>query len=179
MSKSEGLNSNQNILSSNDQRTIDSWIVNMNKRGYWDINHRISVAKKSLKLNYDIIGNGFFRIVYDLGNGYVLKVAISNSGIESNKTEYEIYNKCSPKIRNSLCPVIQYGHGWIIMKKLTRKIPEITPNMILRLKNQFLTYGIIPHDLKRDNLALSNRDTITVIDYGNFVMKGELNSFPF
>jgi RIO-like serine/threonine protein kinase len=59
------------------------------------------------------------------------------------------------------------------MKKLTRKIPEITPIMILRLKEKFLTYGIIPNDLKRDNLALSNKHTITVIDYGNFVMKGD------
>jgi hypothetical protein len=173
MFTNEGVNSNQNILSSNDLQTIDSWIVNMNKRGYWDIHHRISIAKKSLKLNYDIIGNGFFRIVYDLGNGYVLKVAISDYGIQSNKTEYEIYNKCSPIIRNSLCPVIQYGYSWIIMKKLTRKIPEITPIMIFRLKDKFLTYGIIPNDLKKDNLALSNRHTITVIDYGNFVMKGD------
>lgn len=159
------------MLSSDDLQTIDSWIVNMNKREYRDIYHRISIAMKSLKLNYHIIGNGLTRIVYDLGNGYVLKVATTDYGIQCNKTEYEIYNKCSPIIRAILCPVIQYGYSWIIMKKLARKTPEIPAIMILRLKNKFLTHGIIPKDLKRTNLALSNRGTITVIDYGNFVMK--------
>ena len=39
---------------------------------------------------YKFIGIGSGRIVYDLENGYVVKIAKNNRGIAQNKTEYEI-----------------------------------------------------------------------------------------
>jgi len=39
---------------------------------------------------YKFIGIGSGRIVYDLENGYVVKVANNNKGIAQNKTEYKI-----------------------------------------------------------------------------------------
>jgi hypothetical protein len=39
------------------------------------------------------------------------------------------------------------------------------------LKNRFEKAGIIPKDLKRNNLAMSETGEIVVLDYGNFIMK--------
>lgn len=41
---------------------------------------------------YSLIGSGSGRIVYDLGNGYVVKVAKNRKGIIQNKSENQIYS---------------------------------------------------------------------------------------
>ena len=40
--------------------------------------------------NYIYIGSGSSRNVFDLGNGYVMKVAKNIAGIAQNKSEYRI-----------------------------------------------------------------------------------------
>ncbi|QYR21151.1 hypothetical protein KZ483_26180 [Paenibacillus sp. sptzw28] len=69
---------------------------------------------KHPKKRSKIIGIGSKRIVYDLGRGYVLKVARSKSGIRSNKTEILMYkSRWSKPIRKYLAPITNYGHRWL------------------------------------------------------------------
>ena len=58
------------------------------------------------------------------------------------------------------------------MKKMGTKVPlaimEYTKLIELELK--FLRYGIIPIDLRLDNVAFSEDNEMVVIDYGLFTM---------
>ena len=81
------------ILSNRDKQSIDLWISKMNHyEGY----QKAEDAKRTLQFKYKIIGYGWHRIVYDLNNGYILKVSTSNHGLESNTTEYKVYTNCPP-----------------------------------------------------------------------------------
>ena len=55
----------------------------------------MGIAFNQIKLNikrgyYRYIGSGSGRKVFDLGNGYVIKVAKNKAGIAQNKSEYKI-----------------------------------------------------------------------------------------
>ncbi|MFY4777392.1 hypothetical protein [Metabacillus sp. RGM 3146] len=62
------------------------------------------------------------------------------------------------------------GHGWIILKKMNRKLPLTLLHVwtLVELKAKFLMDGIIPIDLSLDNAVLSENNDIVVIDYGMF-----------
>ncbi|MBY0062107.1 hypothetical protein H7K08_09760 [Priestia aryabhattai] len=131
---------------------------------------RANKAKEILQLKYKNIGNGWQRIVYDLNNGYVLKVALTKKGIQCNKREFKIYNHCLADLRKHLCRVKEVGHGWIIMKKMSIKVPKrIYQEKLPRLKKKFLAAGIKPRDMSNSNVRLSKKGKITVIDYGHFI----------
>ncbi|MEK4512665.1 hypothetical protein [Paenibacillus sp. FSL K6-2524] len=141
------------------------------------MNHLRSSSKKkdaaisALHLNYQVIGSGNTRVVYNLGNGHVVKVALSKKGLASNLTEYQLYDKCSRKLRKYLCPVIEYGNGWIVMKKMQPMVSltEDDEKKLSRLKKRFSKEGVKPRGLRRRNLAFSpHHNRIIVIDYGNF-----------
>ncbi|UOE53107.1 hypothetical protein LIT38_13070 [Bacillus sp. CMF12] len=129
-------------------------------------------AEGILNLNYNVIGSGSHRIVYDLQNGYVLKIPLRERGFKSNKAEYNLFLNCPPELQKHLCPVVELGQGWMIMKKMDEKLPRNAEyeEKISNLGNLFLSYGINPLDLKRKNLMLAKDGKITVIDYGNFRM---------
>jgi hypothetical protein len=131
--------------------------------------HRIRKAVKALRLKYKILGYGKTRIVYDLENGYVLKVAISIRGLESNEIEFHLYNGYSAKIRKYLCPVIDSGDGWIIMQKMQQMLAltEEYEKKLPRIRRRFKKEGVIARSLRSKNLAVSN-NRIIVIDYGSF-----------
>jgi len=135
-----------------------------------DKKRKAEKAKSILKLEYKMIGYGEHRIVYDLNNKYVLKIAITKWGLKSNKAEFEIYKNCPPELREHLCPAKELGYGWIIMKKISLKVPEneIYDEKLSQLKNRFLKAGIIAKDINRYNMRLSEEDKIIIIDYGNF-----------
>jgi len=158
-------------LSKREIQSINVWISKM--RNYKDNKQKIKKAKSILKLKYKVIGYGYHRIVYDLNNNYVLKIAIRGRGLRSNKTEFEIYKNCPPKLREHLCPVKEFGHGWIIMEKFSLEVPknEIYNEKLSRLKKRFLKAGIIPEDIKKSNMMLSKENKIIIIDYGNFKLK--------
>ncbi|WP_142382826.1 MULTISPECIES: hypothetical protein [Bacillus] len=130
----------------------------------------ISEAENTLALNYKRIGFGNNRIVYDLNNGFVLKVAISESGIQSNETEFNTYQNCPLILRVHLCPVEELGNGWIIMEKALNIVPdnEEYQHKVSGLQNKFLKSGIKANDMRIRNLRLSNDGKIIVIDYGAF-----------
>lgn len=62
----------------------------------------------------NLLGYGSNRIVFDLNDGTVLKIPYNNVGIESNKLEYENYNK-KPKI---VAKIYKYENNLIIQEKL-------------------------------------------------------------
>ena len=155
------------ILSDLDVQAIQLWLSKMNDYKDESYEQRINYIKSNLRLNYKFIGAGWNRIVYDLQNGYVLKVAIRDCGFLSNEREYHLYTHGPPRLRKHLCPVKKYGHGWIIMEKVDLK-PPINQSFNKKLIKTFLRAGIEPHDLKVANLGLSKKGKIIVIDYGNF-----------
>lgn len=159
-------------------QSIHLWISKMKQYNSLGLYKRVNIAKKVLKLKYKIIGIGHNRIVYDLKNGNVLKVAISNLGLRNNSIESNIYTKCPSYLRKHLCPVKKNGHGWIVMRKMGTKVPinNRYDTQIDQLRQRFIEAGIKPEDMmNRANLALSKDRQIIVIDYGNFSMVGAIN----
>lgn len=120
-----------------------------------------------------VFGEGDSRIVYDLGNGYVLKVAKSKKAIKYNESEIRIYNACPSSLRKHLAMIKRYGRRWLIMKKYDRKFPKTRryANKLNKLMTEFRKHGIVPHDITRDNLRLTHNGMIKVIDYGNFRLR--------
>ncbi|MGE7903249.1 hypothetical protein ACQKNS_02415 [Peribacillus sp. NPDC094092] len=165
------------MLSMQEINAIENWISQMGKfQFYKTAGQRISTARKSLKLKYTIIGHGFNRVVYDLNNGYILKVAFSEVGLISNANEAYIYNNCNVEVKKYLCPVKEHGTGWIIMKKVDTRVPLAIKEYakLIKLELKFLRYGIIPIDLRLDNVGYNENDEMVVTDYGLFTL--DLNS---
>ncbi|MFY4775348.1 hypothetical protein [Metabacillus sp. RGM 3146] len=162
-------NDQSRILTTKQISSIHAWIAQMGQHRL--IHQKLQVSKQVLKLEYPVIGNGFNRIVYDLNNGTVLKVALSEWGYKSNETEAQIYKSCNRHVKPNLCKVIESGHGWIIMKKMCRKVPLTLLHVrtLVELEVKFLMNGIIPIDLRLANVALSEENDIVVIDYGMFI----------
>ncbi|MCJ7992691.1 hypothetical protein MUB15_31750 [Priestia sp. OVS21] len=159
------------FLSKKEVKSIKLWLSKMDHYKNSSKSQRANKAKKILKLKYKKLGNGRQRIVYDLNNGYVLKVALSQSGIQNNKTEFKIYKHCPADLRKHLCLVKEVGYGWIIMKKMNIEVPNKIYNKKLpELKAKFLAAGIKPRDMEINNIRLSKKGKITVVDYGNFIM---------
>lgn len=159
------------MLSKRNIESIESWISKMDHYKFQDRKQKIKIAKRTLQFKYKIIGYGWHRIVYDLNNGYVLKVAISDHGLKSNETEYKIYTNCPYELRQYLCPIKKLGYGWLIMMKMEYDVSkERYIEEISRLKNKFQVAGIIPYDLKSLNVKQSKEGKITIIDYGDFFM---------
>ncbi|MED3855159.1 hypothetical protein P4607_27895 [Priestia megaterium] len=152
-------------------QSINLWLSKIHHNKDTSKSQRANEAKTILQLKYQKIGNGRQRIVYDLNNGYVLKVALTKKGIQCNKREFKIYNHCQADLRKHLCPVKEFGDGWIIMEKMDIKVPNgIYNKEVTQLKNKFLAAGIRPRDMGNSNIRLSKKGKITVIDYGHFIM---------
>ncbi|MFJ8069937.1 hypothetical protein ACIQZD_13430 [Peribacillus sp. NPDC096447] len=161
------------MLSMQEIRAIESWISQIGISSFYKtVGQKISTASKTLKFKYKMIGHGLNRVVYDLNNGYILKIALSEVGLISNANEAYIYNNCNEEVKKYLCPVKEHGTGWIIMKKVDTKVPfaikEYTK--LIKLELKLLRYGIIPIDLRLDNVGYNENDEMVVIDYGLFTM---------
>jgi hypothetical protein len=144
-----------------------------------DLNMTIKKVGISTNKKKKIIGIGARRIVYDLGNGYVLKVAKSKCGIKSNKREVIIFYSSPAPVRNKLGIINDYQnkYHWVIMKKYNRKFPHLKKykKKLYKLRGLFREYGIIPYEVvsrkgnpNYQNLRLKKNGEIVVIDYGNF-----------
>jgi hypothetical protein len=120
-----------------------------------------------------VIGSGRRRIAYDLGDGFVLKVATSKYGIKVNEREGMIYESVPSVIRKYLAEIKKYGRGWIIMKKYDRQVPKSRKykRKVMMMKSTFRENGISPNDVSRRNIRLKPKGQIVVIDYGNFKLK--------
>jgi hypothetical protein len=130
-----------------------------------------------------VIGSGKYRTVYDLGSGYVMKVATSKLGIKINEREGKMYESVPSKLRIYLAQIKKYGIGWIIMKKYDREVPKSQSykKKVLDIKAAFRKNGITPNDvtlrgeLQYQNIRLKPNGQIVVIDYGNFKFNNKMN----
>ncbi|WP_409304212.1 hypothetical protein [Peribacillus sp. SCS-155] len=168
------------FLTETDLLSIEKWISCMGPKiisGTQSRKKRTKQAKAALNLEYEQIDSGKHRIVYDIGDGYVVKIAMSVRGLRCNKIEWDMYNTCPQILRKHLCPIAEYGHGWIIMKKMDTRVAEneIYDKKLADMEELFLSHGIRTSDVrldsnapKRRNVALTEQDEIVFIDYGNF-----------
>ncbi len=93
---------------------------------------------------YKYIGSGSGRKVFDLGNGYVLKIAKNKAGIAQNKAEYIISDNDQTKL---FAKVIQVSSDFslLIMEKASRisDILYVWKHFNVSNKDEFLkTSGI-------------------------------------
>lgn len=123
------------------------------------------------------LGAGKTRAVYDLGNGRIIKYALSWDGILNNLQEKTIFETCPASLRKYLATVESVGPNWLVMRKYTIPFPP-TQEYALRLQHmldRFLREGILPIDMLKEgrprtpNLRLDNDGGIIVIDYGRFI----------
>lgn len=130
-----------------------------------------------LELPYKEIGAGRHRIVFDLGNGLVLKVAKGAKGIRCNKNEANLYHSVPSSLKKHLCKIIEYGHGWIIMKNIKDSMPKKKEykKQVIQVLEQFCSYGVKISDIvdkktgnvRRKNVRLNKAKQIVIIDYAN------------
>jgi hypothetical protein len=149
------------------------------------IKNDYSVTNKTQIERKKIIGVGARRIVYDLGNGYVLKVAKSKYGIKSNKREVITFNSSPARVKKLLGKITYYEYKfhWVIMKKYTRKFPHSKKykRKLYHLRRLFRNKGIYPYDVvsrkgkpNYNNLRIKKNGRIAVIDYGNFSFRRKM-----
>ena len=126
---------------------------------------------------YRYIGGGSSREVYDLNNGYVVKVAKNRAGIEQNKTEYRIYSKDNTGIFAKIVQVSD-NYEYVVMKKArkVKRIEEVWKYFNVSNKMEFYNVGEIERLRNKYNLILADINRVSswgiingnlvIIDYG-------------
>lgn len=127
--------------------------------------------------NYRYIGSGSSRNVFDLGNGYVIKVAKNRAGIAQNKSEYRISSIDSS---NLFAEVIQVSESFdtLIMRKAykIRDLRDIFDYFKVRSYEELFRlrefqkiqykYNLLSSDLSRTSSWGIIDGRPTIIDYG-------------
>ncbi|PLT35090.1 hypothetical protein [Bacillus sp. V5-8f] len=170
--KKESIQSNEShFLTSKDIKSIHEWMAIYRRYLLYTPWQKKQLALRTLTLPYKVIGNGLNRMVYDLDNGYVLKIALSEIGVISNSQEFNLYQTSDSTIRKYLAPVMEMGQGWIVMKKMDHKVPInlVSLQNLTELTMKFLLHRVVPVDLRLGNVALTNDNQMIVIDYGLFI----------
>ena len=126
---------------------------------------------------YKYIGAGSSREVFDLSNGYVIKVAKNKAGIEQNKVEYKISNDDNFDIFAKVIYAIS-NYKYLIMKK-AKKVKSI--NYVWRYfdvydRDDFYNLYVIRSVKHKYNLVLNDLARVSswgiidgklqIIDYG-------------
>jgi hypothetical protein len=161
-------------LKSNILQEIQKWVKLLEKGEFAE---KSAEWSKELKLPYKEIGIGKHRIVFDLGNGLVLKVAKVAKGITCNRKEVDLYQSVPSILRKHLCKIVEYGDGWLIMKKMNKIVPKNKKNnkQLIQIKEKFSKSGIRISDLTdkksgnllKKNIRLKKGKKIVIIDYAN------------
>lgn len=144
---------------------------NKNKIDFYQISLNIE------RQYYKFIGTGSGRIVYELENGYVVKVAKNNKGFAQNKTEYKIALSDNTNLFAKVLAVSE-NFKYLVMEKAIKisdiyyvwKYFNVRNNKELyrvkELKNISSKYGLLLIDLRRPvNWGLLNGRPV-IIDYG-------------
>ena len=134
---------------------------------------RSNVSKKM----YKYIGSGSGRAVFDLGNGYVVKVAKNRRGIAQNKAETQI---ASANYSNLFARIAQSSddYEFVIMERAEKiqRISEVWEYFHVRNERNFYQlpelqeisqkYSLILKDLRRpENWGKVNGRPV-IVDYG-------------
>ncbi|PZE21138.1 hypothetical protein [Paenibacillus xerothermodurans] len=163
------------FLSDTELQSINSWITKLERGG------RRSYAEtdviEALRLRYKLMGTGKHRLVFDMGNGYVLKVARKKSGITCNRNEVVLYEQAPRSLQQYLCEIVDYGDGWLIMPNMQRTVHRRKhAKKLAKIWKRFLKFGVNIHDVLRKNnrmiragnVRLKNKKELVIIDYGNW-----------
>lgn len=157
------------------RRKLKRWNAKLEKENIteYDVIDVIS----EIDLPYEYIGSGKHRVVFDIGNGHILKVPRTLKGIRCNHQEIELFQSAPPELKNHLCKIKDYGPGWLVMKKMNKGIKqnEQTKAEVYRIYNDFCLSGMRISDIvnkksgnpKRNNLRRSKKHGIVIIDYAN------------
>lgn len=136
-------------------------------------------VKRSVKRSFKQKSwQGASRIVFDIGNGYVLKLAKSPIGVRSNRREVKLYQSAPFRLTKYLGRITEYhsGYAWLIMKKYRQKFLQSPKNRqrLSKVRSIFYRHGIYPMDTikngkpKHQNLRIKRNGKIAIIDYGHF-----------
>lgn len=123
------------------------------------------------KRTYKYLGDGAGRKVYDLGNGYVVKVAKNRFGISQNATEYRISsNDDNPLFAKVLNASERFR--FLIMEK-AEKIQDISYVWkYFNIKNNRALYQL------KELQDISSKYNIMLVDLGRSVNWGQINEKP-
>lgn len=126
---------------------------------------------------YTCLGSGSGRQVFDLDNGYVVKVAKNRKGIAQNKVEHHISRN---SLVHLLAEVVQVSEdsSLLIMEK-AQKITNISEVwdyfhvnsnrellQLKELKKLYMKHHLIPPDLRRACNWGKIHNRMVIIDYG-------------
>ncbi|MCR1950796.1 MULTISPECIES: hypothetical protein [unclassified Clostridium] len=129
------------------------------------------------RMFYRYIGSGSARRVFDLGNGYVIKIAKNEAGIAQNKVEYQISSIDSSDLFAKVKEA-SYNFDYLIMQKADKinnikdilyyfNVRSIDELFSLReLQNIVYRYNLLANDLCRtSSWGIVNGEPV-IIDYG-------------
>ena len=129
------------------------------------------------KNEYKFIGAGSGREVYDLGNGYVVKVARNKRGLAQNKAEYDISLTDDTNLFAKIKQISQ--NSILLIMERAEKINHISEvwdyfhvnsNRELFQLEKFREisekYDLLLADLRRHNNWGKVREKLVIIDYG-------------
>lgn len=77
------------------------------------------ISQNIRKHKYSMIGSGSGRLVFDLDNGYVVKVAKNRKGIAQNNAEYKIASMNGSKLFAKILAISENSY-YLIMEKAER-----------------------------------------------------------
>ncbi len=140
----------------------------------FDFKELINNLKKN---NYKLIGSGSCRIVYDLGNGYVVKVAKDVRGILQNETEHSTYQSCKSDFFAEILAVSE-NHRYLIMAKAKRitDIRTVLRYYKVQKMNDLIKRPLFAEDIESKKIGSGDlkrasswgivKDVPVLIDYG-------------
>jgi len=126
---------------------------------------------------FSCIGSGSGRIVFDLGNGTVIKVAKNIRGVAQNQAEYQIFSECQSNLFAKVLNVSD-DYKLLIMEKAERirsisyvwKYFNVRSNRELRRKEELIEiydkYNLLLSDFGRSVNWGQINDKPVIIDYG-------------
>ncbi|WP_309119566.1 hypothetical protein [Paenibacillus sp.] len=164
------------FLTEADEGRIRRWVEALESDRIGSSSDEETAAR--IGLPYPIAGVGKHRVVFDAGEGLVLKVAKVQEGVERNGTEVWLYDRSPPELRRHLCPIVDFGYGWIVMKKMAARVPsrDRYVEQLDRICEGFLAAGLVIMDLyarrlnrpKQGNVRFDEkRDKVVLIDYAD------------
>ncbi len=148
------------------------------------------IAENLRNQSYTYLGSGSGRKVFDMGNGFAVKVAKNRKGIAQNKAEYDICKSGAPDVFARIIKVSEH-FDLLIMEK-AEKLEDFSVVLkhfnVRNFKELFklkefrelsYTYGLLPDDLvRRDSWGTIN-GTPVIIDYGFTAQVRNRYYFPF
>lgn len=126
---------------------------------------------------YSLIGSGSGRLVYDLDNGYVVKVAKNKKGIVQNKAEHEISTMSKSGLLAKVIAISENSH-YLIMEKAERirsislvwEYYKVNSNHELYrvpdIKELYKNYHLLYGDLGRKSSWGFMHGRLVIIDFG-------------